>query len=198
MEIARYYRQLKMMLGIGRVTAISDDGVIQNLQYRTALDVRSDTPRMAEFGFSSAPPVGSDVVILSLGGDRSSQVIIATNHKSSRHTGLESGETVIYNQTGQYVKLTASGISVEANGQPVTVANATTVTINATDSVVMNTPTLQVNGNVLATGDITDNSGSNSATLKQLRDTYDDHTHLVEGVETGSGTVTSETPGEAV
>jgi len=198
MELSRLYRQLKMLLGIGRVTGLSDDGVIQTLQYRTPLDVRSATPRMTEFGFSSAPPVGSDVVVLSLGGDRSSQVIIATNHKSYRHTGLQAGETVIYNQTGQFVKLTASGIAVEANGQPVTVTNATTVTINATDSVVMNTPTLQVNGDVLATGNITDNSGSNKATVKQLRDAYDGHTHVVKGVETGSGSVTSQVPGATV
>lgn len=192
MDISRYYRQLKMMLGIGRVTGLSDDGVIQTLQYRTPLDVRSETPRMAEYGFSSAPPVGSDAVIVSLGGDRSSQVIIATNHKSYRHTGLQAGETVIYNQTGQYVKLTADGIEVEANAQAVTVSNATTVTINATDGVVMNTPTLKVSG------DIIDNSGSNSSTLKQLRDAYNDHTHSVTGVETGSGTVTSLAPGATV
>lgn len=198
MNFTGLYRQLKMLLGIGYVTAMSDSGVIQTLQYKTQLDVRSDTPRMAEFGFSSAPPVGSDVVVLSLGGDRSSQVIIATNHKSYRHTGLSAGETVIYNQTGMYVKLTADGIAVEAKGQPVTVTNATKVTINATDSVVMNTPTLQVNGDVLATGNITDNSGSNSATLKALRDAYDDHTHVVEGVETGSGSVISKVPGATV
>lgn len=192
MELARFYRQLKMMLGIGRVTALSDDGVIQHLQYRTALDVRGDTPRMAEYGFSSAPPEGSDVVILSLGGDRSSQVIIATNHKGSRHTGLQSGETVIYNQTGQFVKLTASGIEVQANAQPVNVANATTVTITASQKVIADTPRFE------CTGDIIDNSGSNSATLKDLREAYDGHTHAVKGVETGSGNVTSEKPGRIV
>lgn len=192
MELARYYRQLKMMLGIGRVTGLNDDGVIQSMQYRTALDVRGDTPRMAEYGFSSAPPEGSDVVVLSLGGDRSSQVIIATNHKGSRHTGLLAGETVIYNQTGQFVKLTASGIEVQANAQPVQVANATTVTITATEKVIANTPRFE------CTGDIIDNSGSNSATLKDLRDAYDGHKHDVKNVSSGSATVTSETPGAIV
>ncbi|QCR38940.1 phage baseplate assembly protein V [Nissabacter sp. SGAir0207] len=198
MDFPRLYRQLKMLLGIGRVTGMNDDGVIQILQYRTPLDVRGGTPRMAEFGFSSAPPIGSDVVVLSLGGDRSSQVIIGTNHKASRHTGLQAGESVVYNETAQFIKLTATGIEVEANGQPVTVSNATLVTINATDSVVMNTPKLQVNGDVIATGNITDNSGSNSATVKQLRDAYDSHTHIVKGVETGGGSVTSQAPGATV
>lgn len=191
-DFSRLYRNIKMMLGIGRVTALSDDGLIQTLQYRTPLEVRSDTPRMTEFGFSSSPPVGSDAVIAYIGGDRSSAVVIATNHKASRQTGLEAGETVIYDQTGLYVKLTASGITVEANGQPVTVSNATTVTINATTGVVMNTPTLKVSG------DIIDNSGSNSATLKELRDAYDGHTHVVTGVQTGSGQATALKPGDQV
>ena len=191
-DFSRLYRNIKMMLGIGRVTATADDGVIQLLQYRTPLEVRSDTPRMAEFGFSSLPPVGSDAVVVFPGGDRSNPIIIATNHKSSRHTGLLEGESAVYNQWGLYIKLTEAGIDVEANGQAVTVSNATTVTINATTGVVMNTPTLKV------TGDIIDNSGSNSATLKELRDAHNDHTHIVAGVETGSGSVTSKAPGDSV
>lgn len=191
-DFSRLYRNIKMMLGIGRVTATADDGVIQLLQYRTPLEVRSDTPRMAEFGFSSLPPVGSDAVVVFPGGDRSNPIIIATNHKSSRHTGLLEGESAVYNQWGLYIKLTEAGIDVEANGQAVTVSNATTVTINATTGVVMNTPTLKV------TGDIIDNSDSNSATLKELRDAHNDHTHTVEGVETGSGSVTSKAPGDSV
>jgi len=191
-DLSRLYRNIKMMLGIGRITSLSDDGLIQTLQYRTPLEVRDKTPRMTEFGFSSSPPVGSDAVIAYLGGDRSSAVIIATNHKGSRHTGLSAGETVIYDQTGLYVKLTASGVEVEANGQPVTVSNATTVTINASEGVVMNTPTLKVSG------DIIDNSGSNDATLKQLRDGHNAHTHVVSGVQTGSGQVTSVKPGAQV
>lgn len=191
-DFSRLYRNIKMMLGIGRVTATSDDGVIQKLQYRTPLEVRSSTPRMAEFGFSSLPPVGSDAVVVFPGGDRSNPVIIATNHKSYRHTGLQEGESVLYDQWGQYIKLTESGIEVEANGKPVTVSNATTVTIVASEKIVADTPRFE------CTGDIIDNSGSNSATLKDLRDAYDGHTHAVNNVESGSSSVTSQAPGEQV
>lgn len=191
MDVSRFYRQLKMMLGIGRVTAMEDDGLTQTLQCRTPLDVIS-VRRLTEFGFSSAPPVGSDALIASLGGDRSSPIVIATNHKSSRHGGLKAGETVIFDQSGLYVKLTASGIQVEAKGQPVTISNATTVTITGTDKVIADTPRFE------CTGDIIDNTGSNSATLKQLRDAYDGHTHKVSGVDTGSGSVTSDKTGSSV
>lgn len=192
MDISRLFRQLKMMVGIGRVTGMGDEGLTQTLQIRTPLDVMS-VQRLAEFGFTSAPPSGSDVLVVSLGGDRSSAVVISTNHKASRLTGLKSGETAIYNIDGMFVKLTASGIEVEAQGQPVTVSNATTVTINASSGVVMNTPMLQVSG------DIVDNTGSgNSSSLKDLRDGHNAHTHDTANVESGSSTITSKKTGSQV
>ncbi|SUY95381.1 phage baseplate assembly protein [Citrobacter freundii] len=67
MDISAAYRQLlrrvQMALSIGRVTAASDSGPIQKLQVQTPLEVRGDTPRMSDFGFSSGLPVGSDVVV---------------------------------------------------------------------------------------------------------------------------------------
>jgi len=186
MNLASLYRQLKMIVGIGRVTGMADGELTQTLQVRTPLDVMS-VQRLAEFGFTSAPPTGSDVLVVSLGGDRSSAVVISTNHKASRLTGLNSGETAIYNVDGMFVKLTADGVEVEAQGKDVTVTNATTVTINASSGVVMNTPMLQVSG------DIVDNTGSgNISSMKDLRDAHNDHDHEIKEVETGSSTITSE------
>ncbi|HEN3669242.1 TPA: phage baseplate assembly protein [Yersinia enterocolitica] len=191
-QLSQLYRQIKMILGIGRVTASNDGGTVQTVQYQTPLEVRDDTPRLAEFGFSSGLPANTDVVIGFLGGDRSSAVIIGSNHQSFRHVGLNSGETVIYSQWGQYVKLTEAGIIIEANGQPVTVNNATEVTVNAAVKVRLNTPLLEVSG------DIVDNAGSNSTTLKTLRETYNAHNHQLKNVQGGSATLTSEVTGKVV
>ncbi|KFK94598.1 MULTISPECIES: phage baseplate assembly protein V [unclassified Serratia (in: enterobacteria)] len=185
-------RRVSMMLGIGRITAHNDSGVVQEVQYQTSLEVRDNTPRMAEFGFSSGLPVGTDVVLAFLGGDRSSAVIVASNNASFRHTGLSAGETVIYNQWGMYVKLTEEGIVIEAQGKPVDVNNASIVTVKATESVRLETPS------VFATGDITDHCDENTVTLKQLRDAYNRHDHDVKNVQGGNETRTSEKPGETV
>ncbi|MBN5198776.1 phage baseplate assembly protein [Serratia marcescens] len=181
-----------MMLGIGRITAHGDAGGIQKLQYQTPLEVRGGTPRMAEFGFSSGLPVGTDVVIAYLGGDRSSAVIVASNNQQYRHSDLKPGESVIYNQWGMFIKLTENGIEVEAKGQPVTVSNATTVTVTATEKIRLDTPRLEV------TGDVIDNCDSNGATLKQLRDGHNDHEHIVKNVQSGNDEKTSEKPREPV
>ncbi|MBX9498384.1 phage baseplate assembly protein [Yersinia enterocolitica] len=191
-QLSQLYRQIKMILGIGRVTASNDGGTVQTVQYQTPLEVRDDTPRLAEFGFSSGLPANTDVVIGFLGGDRSSAVIIGSNHQSFRHVGLNSGETVIYSQWGQYIKLTEAGIIIEANSQPVTVNDATEVTVNASVKVRLNTPLLEVSG------DIVDNAGSNNTTLKTLRETYNAHNHQLKNVQGGSATLTSEVTGKVV
>lgn len=187
-DFSGLYRQIKMMLGIGKVTGMNDAGPAQTLQYRNAIEVMK-AARLAEYGFSSGPPVGSDVVVAFLGGDRSNPVIIATNSKAYRHTGLKGGETVIYDQWGQFIKLTENGITVEANGQPVTVSRATVVTITGTEEVIADTPVFK------CTGDIIDNSDTNNTTMKQLRDAFNDHDHFVEGVQGGGLTVESDKPG---
>jgi phage gp45-like len=57
----------------------------------------------------------------------------------------------------------------------------------------MNTPVLKVSG------DIIDNANSgNTATLKNLRDAYNEHNHQVQNVQTGGSMVTSLPPGSQV
>ncbi|MEK6491786.1 phage baseplate assembly protein [Klebsiella grimontii] len=183
--------RIASMLGVGRITAMNDSGTTQSVQYQTPLEVAS-AHRLAEFGFSSGLPAGTDVVLAFLGGDRSSPVVIATNHQGFRHADLQPGETVVYNQWGLNIQLTEDGISIDAKGQDVTVNNAKILTATATEQVKLITPKL------LVTGDVIDNCETNDKTLKQLRDTYNEHDHEVKGVEQGNDAVTSEKPGEQV
>ncbi|EES3796833.1 phage baseplate assembly protein V [Escherichia coli] len=186
------FRRLVSLLSVGRVTAGDDSGVVQTVQVQSPSEVRSDTPVLQQFGFSSVLPAGTDVVVMSLAGNRSSAVVVASGHQSYRINGLSSGEVVVYNQWGQYVRLGEDGIVVEASGQQVLVNSATTLEVTATDGVTLKTPSLKV------TGDITDNCESNSTTLKALREAYNDHTHPVSGVESGGSTVTSQATTETV
>lgn len=179
------------MLGIGRITSQNDSGEIQQAQYQTPLEVAS-APRMADFGFSSGLPVGTDVVIAFIGGDRSSPVIIASNHQGYRRTGLNEGETAIYNKWAMEVLLTEKGVFIDAKGKDVEVNNATNVTINGSEGILANTPVLK------CTGDIIDNCESNTRTLKELRDAHNDHDHVVKNVQKGNDDATSEKTEEQV
>lgn len=183
--------RIACLIGVGRITGMKDSGGTQSVQYQTPLEVAS-AHRLAEFGFSSGLPVGSDVVLAFLGGDRSSPVVIATNHQGYRHADLLAGESVIYNQWGLNILLTENGIVIDAKEQDVTVNNARNLTATASAQVKLITPKL------LVTGDIVDNCETNTRTLKELRDAYNEHDHDVKEVETGNSTVTSEKTGEQV
>lgn len=144
----RLWRRVQLVTGWGRVSFSDDSQSAQLLQIKlNDSETRDGTPRIAEFGFTSRPPDESDVVLVFLGGDRSKGVVVATGHQASRPRGLARGESMLYDLWGKSIHLTADGgIVIEAQGTPVTVNNATVVTINASEKVQLNTPLLRVTG----------------------------------------------------
>jgi phage baseplate assembly protein V len=143
------------MIGIGQITAINDNGPVQMAQVEFGyLELRDNTPVIYHFGFAANPPVGSNVLANFVAGDRGNGVVAGTNHQALRMRGLGSGECAIYDSLGRSVYLSAAGIVVNGNGGPVSIANASTVTVTATAQVVLNAPTVQVNGNLSVSGNI--------------------------------------------
>lgn len=191
--LTRLYRRITMLVGIGRTTGVmTDDGSTQKLQYKTPFDVKGSTLRMTEFGFSSGLPAGSDVLILSLGGDRSSQVIVATNHGSTRYGNLNPGETVIYDAQGKSILLGKEKLTVKCAGQDIEVLEAQNATITASVKVRLETPMVE------STGDIVDNCDTNKVSMKALRDAYNAHGHDVKNVQGGTDARTSEKTNKGV
>ena len=91
----------------------------------------------------------------------------------------------------QFIEFADGEINI-TSPNPVNI-NCSTANITAPDGVNVTTPNMTVSGNITAGGDITDNSGTQSASLKTLRDKYDSHRHQVTGVQSGSSSVTSQT-----
>ncbi|EMF4353468.1 phage baseplate assembly protein [Providencia rettgeri] len=184
--------RIAMMIGFGKTTLSEDGDNTQKVQYHNNMEVRDGTIRYTDFGFSSSLPAGSDVLIAYLNGNRSNAIIFASNHPSSRHQNLKSGESVLYNQWGLHILMTEEGVVIEAKDKEVTVNNAKKVTVNASTEVLLNTPILKV------TGDIIDNCEGNKSTLKALRDSYNKHNHDVKNVQLGGSNITSEAIKEKV
>ncbi|NMY09040.1 phage baseplate assembly protein [Pseudomonas veronii] len=179
--LQRMMRRIQLATGWGRVTFSDDSKTVQLLQVKlNDSETRDGTPRIAEFGFTSRPPEGSDVLMVFLGGDRSKGVVVATAHQGSRPMNLQEGESMLYDLRGKSIYLTKSGgIIIEAGGTPVTVNNATTVTINAAEAVQMNTPFLRVSGDIEAGGNVKDKV----RTMAADRALFNQHTN-------GTGTTT--------
>ncbi|PTQ91278.1 phage baseplate assembly protein domain-containing protein [Agitococcus lubricus] len=112
-----------------------------------ASEVLNNVPVFQQFGFTSALPDNSDVIVLPLLGRSGLSVIIASENGKFRLKGLVKGETAIYDLQGKYILLKKDGgIIVEAKNQPVTVNNATVVTINASEKIKLVAPVISLNG----------------------------------------------------
>ena len=57
-----------------------------------------------QFGFTSSPPEGTQLIILPLGGQTAHSIIVSTEHGSYR-IAVQRGEVCVYNQWGAYIKL---------------------------------------------------------------------------------------------
>jgi len=141
--VSRLWQRMQRVIGRGRVTTSNDAGNVQFLQVQlNNFETRDKTPRLGEFGHASRPPPGSDVLVVFLAGDRSNGAVLATGHQASRPKNLNEGESMLYDLWGKSIYLTESGgIIIDAKNSPVTINNATMVTVNASASITLSAPT---------------------------------------------------------
>ena len=105
------------MVGKAIITAVKNDTAIQLCKVKLMKDeLKSDVERIQEYGFTSVPPADAEAIVLSIGGDRSNMVIIATESSADRPKNWEPGEAGIYSKFGQLIRLRknkAMGIKTE-------------------------------------------------------------------------------------
>jgi phage baseplate assembly protein V len=183
--VHRIWERLLHLVGLSRVTLVDDSGPVQQMQVQFRREeVRDNVPRLTEYGFQSNPPAGCDAVVLHLGGDRSSGIVIATGSQQYRLTGLASGEVAISDNRGQKVYLTQAGIVVEGGGLPMTFRNAPSALFDIPS--VRFTGNVQIDGTEHVDGTITsdisvtalqvfDQNGAKS--MAGMRAAYNEHHH---------------------
>jgi len=130
--IRRLWHRLQAIVARARMLLFDDSGPVQVVQVRLIGDeVKDKVPRVAEYGFVSMPPDGADAIVLFLAGERSSGVIIATNHQTFRMRNLATGEVAIHDDKGRFVLLGAAGIHVQGNADPILAETTSTITAQA-------------------------------------------------------------------
>lgn len=189
------FKMIANLIGLGRVSLLDDDGDLQRVQVTEgaigtgfADRVLDEVPRVSEFGFTSAPPLGSEVVMIRRGSDRSQSIAIGTNHRPSRPRGLQPGDAGIYDVRSAKVMLTAGGLVIDCAGLPAVVQNASTITLRASEKVILDAPVVECTGDLTSAGTITAATEVNAgaAQLTVLRDAYRVHKHT--GVRSGEET----------
>jgi phage baseplate assembly protein V len=156
-------RGLQMMLARARVTAVGQ-GRAQRLQVALLAGEAKDGVEHAEpYGWTSHPLTGASALVVFVGGDRSHGVAAVVSDPRYRPTDLQPGEVCIYTDEGDEIRYRRGG----------------TLTIKAATKVRIETPLLEV------TGEVKDRCNTDGRTMAGMREVYDGHTHG--GVQPGGG-----------
>jgi phage baseplate assembly protein V len=130
-----------------------------------------DVELMQQFGFTSAPPAGSQIIVLPLGGRTSASVIIASEHGAYRLQLNNQGEAALYNQWGDHLWFKKGGVA----------ELVATTKVDITSPLVATSGDLSVGGNITcahditATGNVSDQGGAKS--MAGMRGSYNGHGH---------------------
>jgi len=112
--LAPIRRRLSLLVTRGVVKMIKDTGGLQTLQLTALADETLDgVERIQQYGFTAHPHPESDALILNVGASRSHPIVIAVDDRRYR-LKLAEGEVALYDDLGQAVKLTRSGIVIES------------------------------------------------------------------------------------
>jgi phage baseplate assembly protein V len=211
---AKLWRRMQLVVGRGRITTTKDSGPVQMAQVQIGqLETRDNTPRVAEYGFTSHPLPGCHGVMIFVGGDRSNGVIVATNDQNARLKDLKPGEVAIYDDQGQSIWLKRTGIEVDGAGLPIKIFNTPTVRVEASTSVTLDTPLVHCTHDLTVDGLLTTlnftmltgglanwgSGGSGAMNFNNMTVTYTgstitsnghiiDHRETHSGVQAGAGT----------
>lgn len=149
----------------GVITLVNAAGNVQLIQADALSGERlQDAELFQHYGFTSNPPPGTMAIVLPIGGKTAHGIIIATEHGAFRLKGLQSGETAIYTKNNDKVVIHIDGT--------IEVVAATKVQI--TSPLVTMSGNLNVTGNIVAHGDISDHD---TKSMLGMRNVYNTHTH---------------------
>lgn len=164
----------------GVIKLVNDKTKIQQMQASLlAGELKDGIENYQNYGFSSVPLKGMEVLVVFCGGDRSNGVVVASGDRTYRLKELHPGEVAIYTDEGDYIKL-ARNRKIQVNTLHLEVVAAEdvsyttkTMNINASNSVNITTPVINASQNISAGGDINDKK----STMQAMRNTFNGHNH---------------------
>lgn len=135
----------------GKLNLVNSADNIQKVQVSGLADeTLQDVELMQQFGLTSVPPAGTQVVVLPMGGETTHSIVIATENGSFRVKNLKSGETAVYDESGSTIIL-KQGRLIEID--------CDILKITATTKVEISSPVVETDRVFTAQGQINGNGG---------------------------------------
>lgn len=104
--LAPVVRRLRLMVSKGVVELVNDGLKMQGLQVSLLSDELSDdVERFQDYGITSVPFTGAEVLFLSVGANRSHGVVVSVADRRYRPKDLVEGDVCLYTDKGERVYL---------------------------------------------------------------------------------------------
>lgn len=92
--------------------SVDDDAKMQSAQVRGLDGADDHVERFQQYGLTSVPLTGAEVIVVNVGGASDHQVIVACDDRRYRLRGLQSGEVALYDDQEQVVILSRDGVEI--------------------------------------------------------------------------------------
>lgn len=146
-------RRIRMLVARGVVSLVNDGAKVQGVQLLVLGDPVS-AQRFQEYGFTSVPQQGAEAAVASMSGVASHLVILATDDGRYRPTNLQAGQVALYTDEGDQIVFERGRVIAITAGNALNVT-APQVTVTASTKVTLNTPEVDMSGNLVVSGNIT-------------------------------------------
>lgn len=157
-------RAIENMLARGTLTSLNRARKMQRIQAKLlGGESKQSMEFFEQYGITSAPHDGAELLAAFMDGDRSHGVVICVADRRYRMV-IEQGEVAIYDDLEQCVHLTRDGIVIEGKTFP--------ITLKSTIKVRLETPLLE------CTGEIKDRCESDGRSMEEMRNIYNGHNHI--------------------
>lgn len=126
-------RRVNLMVARGVLALVNDAAKMQGVQVKLLSGEVRDMERFQNYGCTSKPHVGAEVAVVFVGGNRDHGLVLAVDDRRYRFKGLQDGESALYDDLGQSVHLTRTGIVITGAGLPINIVNCPQVIVTGGD-----------------------------------------------------------------
>jgi phage baseplate assembly protein V len=152
-EARATHRRVMNMICRGVLATTDDEQGVQLQQVSLLRDeAKTAVERFQNYGFSSNAPGESEVIVVFVSGGRDHGVVVATDDRASRFTGLAAGEVAIYTNEGDSIVLRRDN-TIEITTKTLIVNAEETITIN-TEKFEIEAPEIAIKGDIELDGSL--------------------------------------------
>jgi phage baseplate assembly protein V len=172
-EFSVMRQRVMNMVARGVIAESNDEPGMQNVQVSLLRDeAKVAVERLQNYGFSGHAPRDSEVIVVFVGGGRDHGVIVGTDSRDARMTGLAEGEVAVYTDEGDSmvfrrnntIEFTTKKLIVKAEDE-VTIETKRAV-IKAEEKATIEAPDILLKGNVEIDGTLSQAQGGGDSSFQ--------------------------------